>query len=220
MHVDRSPVVIATEVIKAVPWLVSELCWCLVSHYCCCPDVWGRTERKTIRTGENGGGAYWYQFAERGCNSELCQAINNVAYQSACESNSDKLPHIDPIDLTQTHIQIPANRHRFCRKQRADLLQGTRMRGGIRWAEAKRRRLKVIVLTCRVLPRKCPGPAVPRIMLENKRRGVNLCPNYSCACCGEILRHYLAPVYMYMCIYMDVYCIVQTYCKYVSTYYE
>lgn len=35
---------------------------------------------------------------------------------------------------------------------------------------AKKKRPKVTFLTCRVRPRKCPGPAVLRIKLENRRR--------------------------------------------------
>lgn len=54
-----------------------------------------------------------------------------------------------------------ANRHCYSREQRAAEWEPGGG-GGMR--------LKVTVLTCRVLPRRHPGPGVPRIMLENRGR--------------------------------------------------
>lgn len=77
-----------------------------------------------------------------------------------------------------------ANRHCYSREQRAAEWEP----GGMR--------LKVTVLTCRVLPRKHPGPGVPRIMLENRGRAwISLSSAHLSACTVavqifEVLRMY------------------------------
>lgn len=140
---------------------------------------WRDDETRREHVGEGGGidiSLLKGNVSNRWCNSEESQAINNVSesgYRAAREHRPFRLYPIDPTVPSQTCTYMHANRSCYCSGQRAAKLvqQIVIVSEGVGRCEEKR--LKVAALTCRVQPRKCPGPAVLQTALENTRRRVS-----------------------------------------------